>query len=76
MIAVLIWSDPHRDDVVRLFEKQYAAIAAAQTIVSASRRQLEEAELTEAMERDNWIYFAKDSNDMGQSVTVMTREVE
>lgn len=76
-VAVLIWCDPRRDDVIRVFEKQYQAIEAAQTIAQDQRNffKLREQDLTHAMEDNGWVYFAAE-DDTGRSVRVITKEVE
>jgi hypothetical protein len=68
-VSVLIWSDPNRDDIVRVFKNLKRAIR--QAVIISGTEQIEE---NPEAQLENWDYFA--TGREGRSVIVLTTEVE
>ncbi len=82
-VYVLIWADPHRDDIVEVHSKKDGALASAEVIrrglpkPQRDRWAPEEAhDLSPFVRQLGWIFYAKYGlDDDGYSVTVIERQL-
>lgn len=81
-VYVLIWADPHRDDIVEVHSTKDGALASVEVIRRGLPKQQRETwaaeeshELTPFVRQLGWIFYAKYYLDEGYSVTVIERQV-